>query len=101
MVTETERTTQHEVYDNESLPDSGSSLSDGSVHEEARETQHNIVHTKDEDLVEYYGVPRGGTLAQGVKVRPCAWDSVPLSTFVSVSAFSHPSFLSLCSGACA
>lgn len=68
VVTETERTTQHEVYENESLPDSGSSLSDGSVHEEARETQHNIVHTKDEDLVEYYGVPRGGTLAQGVKV---------------------------------
>lgn len=68
VVTETERTTQHEVYENESLPDSGSSLSDGSVHEEARETQHNIVHTKDEDLVEYYGVPRGGTLAQGVKL---------------------------------
>lgn len=68
VVTETERTTQHEEYDNESLPDSGSSLSDGSVHEEARETQHNIVHTKDEDLVEYYAVPRGGTLAQGVKV---------------------------------
>ncbi|ROT74734.1 hypothetical protein C7M84_006759 [Penaeus vannamei] len=68
VVTETERTTQHEEYDNESLPDSGSSLSDGSVHEEARETQHNIVHTKDEDLVEYYAVPRGGTLAQGVKL---------------------------------
>ncbi|KAG7174445.1 hypothetical protein Hamer_G003389, partial [Homarus americanus] len=66
VVTETERTTQHEQYENESLPDSGSSLSDGSVHEEARETQHNIVHTKDEDLVEYYGVPRGGTLAQGL-----------------------------------
>nr|XP_045582351.1 serine/arginine repetitive matrix protein 1-like [Procambarus clarkii] len=68
VVTETERTTQHEDYENESLPDSGSSLSDGSVHEEARETHHNIVHTKDEDLVEYYGVPRGGTLAQGVKL---------------------------------
>lgn len=68
VVTETERTTQHEEYDNESLPDSGSSLSDGSVHEEARETQHNIVHTKDEDIVEYYAVPRGGTLAQGVKL---------------------------------
>ncbi|XP_063867225.1 mucin-2-like [Scylla paramamosain] len=68
VVTETERTTQHEVYENESLPDSGSSLSDGSVHEEARETQHNIVHTKDEDIVEYYGVPKGGTLAQGVKL---------------------------------
>ncbi|XP_047497967.1 flocculation protein FLO11-like isoform X2 [Penaeus chinensis] len=68
VVTETERTTQHEEYENESLPDSGSSLSDGSVHEEARETQHNIVHTKDEDLVEYYAVPRGGTLAQGVKL---------------------------------
>lgn len=68
VVTETERTTQHERYENESLPDSGSSLSDGSVHEESRETQHNIVHTKDEDLVEYYGVPRGRTLAQGVKL---------------------------------
>lgn len=90
MVTETERTTQHEVYENESLPDSGSSLSDGSVHEEARETQHNIVHTKDEDLVEYYGVPRGGTLAQGVKVRKgclvtlCA--SVCLGFLLSFSA---------------
>ncbi|XP_068214705.1 serine/arginine repetitive matrix protein 1-like [Palaemon carinicauda] len=68
VVTETERTTQHEEYDNESLPDSGSSLSDGSVHEKVNETQHNIVHTKDEDIVEYYAVPRGGTLAQGVKL---------------------------------
>lgn len=70
MVTETERTTQHEQYDNESVPDSGSSLSDGSVHEETRQASHNIVHTKDEDIVEYYGVPRGATLAQGVKVSP-------------------------------
>ncbi|KAK8736537.1 hypothetical protein OTU49_005059 [Cherax quadricarinatus] len=68
VVTETEKTTQHEDYENESVPDSGSSLSDGSVHEEAHETHHNIVHTKDEDLVEYYGVPRGATLAQGVKL---------------------------------
>lgn len=93
-MTETERTTQHEVYENESLPDSGSSLSDGSVHEESRETQHNIVHTKDEDLVEYYGVPRGGTLAQGVKVGPCALVHVLLSTFVSSAPY-HPCFLSL------
>ncbi|KAK3863058.1 hypothetical protein Pcinc_031133, partial [Petrolisthes cinctipes] len=46
----------------------GSSLSDGSVHEETRQASHNIVHTKDEDIVEYYGVPRGATLAQGVKL---------------------------------
>ena len=69
VVTETERTTQHEQYENESLPDSGSSLSDGSAHEETRETKHNITHTKDEDFVEYYAVPKGGTLAQGVKVK--------------------------------
>ncbi|CAL4060283.1 unnamed protein product, partial [Meganyctiphanes norvegica] len=68
VVTETERTTQHEEYDNVSEPDSGSSLSDGSIHEEKRETSHNIVHTKDEDLVEYYAVPKGATLAQGVKL---------------------------------
>ena len=83
VVTETERTTQHEVYENESLPDSGSSLSDGSVHEEARETQHNIVHTKDEDIVEYYGVPKGGTLAQGVKVNTS--ESINLSLSLSLS----------------
>ena len=68
MVTETERTVRNEKYDNESAPDSGSSLSDGSVHEATKETSHNLVHTKDEDLLEYYAVPKGGTLADGVKV---------------------------------
>ncbi|XP_076028941.1 uncharacterized protein LOC143017857 isoform X2 [Oratosquilla oratoria] len=43
-------------------------MSDGSVHEEIKETSHNIVHTKDEDFVEYYAVPKGATLAEGVKI---------------------------------
>jgi len=68
VVTETHRTTQQEQYDHASAPDSGSSVRDGSVHEEGHRAQHHIVHTKDEDILEYYAVPKGGTLAQGVKV---------------------------------
>ncbi|XP_018020287.1 uncharacterized protein LOC108676679 [Hyalella azteca] len=68
VITETHRTTQQEQYDHGSAPDSSSSISDGSVHEEGHKAQHHIVHTKDEDILEYYAVPKGGTLAQGVKL---------------------------------
>ncbi|CAG7837725.1 unnamed protein product [Allacma fusca] len=65
VVTEITRRHEHEEFHNEDIPDSDS---DEFEHIENREGNHDYSHAKNEDLIEYVAVPRGGNPSQGVKV---------------------------------
>lgn len=68
VTTETLKTVQHEEYDNEQEPDDRPDDGGKSDDEEVNESSNKMLHTKDENFVEYVAVPKGGTLSQGVKV---------------------------------
>ena len=64
VTTETKKTTYREDFDNAEDPEEAQ-FSD---QEKKRETSHNFTHKKDEDFTEFVRVPKGGTLADGVKI---------------------------------
>ena len=47
------------------MPDDGS---DCSPDEQHRSTSRHRRHVKDEDMLEYYSVPKGGRLGDGIKL---------------------------------
>jgi hypothetical protein len=56
--------THREEFKNDQSPDD----EDFSDKEDTKKSSHNFTHTKDENLVEYVAVPKGGTLSQGKKI---------------------------------
>ena len=66
VVTEITRRHEHEEFHNEDIPDSDS---DEFEHIENREGIQDYSHAKNEDLIEYVAVPKGGKPSQGVKVN--------------------------------
>ncbi|XP_037077948.1 serine/arginine repetitive matrix protein 1-like isoform X2 [Pollicipes pollicipes] len=68
LITETARTHQQEQFNNVQVPDDGSGLRDGEVQEAVRSSNHNRRHVKDVDMLEYYSIPKGGRLADGIKL---------------------------------
>ncbi|KAF0307035.1 hypothetical protein FJT64_002337 [Amphibalanus amphitrite] len=65
LVTETARTAQQEQFQNIMVPEDGS---DCSAEEQHRTTSRHRRHVKDEDMLEYYSVPKGGRLGDGIKL---------------------------------
>jgi len=68
LITETARTKQQEQFNEMLVPDDNSGLRDGEVQEQQRSSSHRRRHTRDVDELEYYSIPKGGRLGDGIKL---------------------------------